>query len=58
VATAEERHQHLVDDVVLSDDDLAQLPQDLGPAARHLLGEIDRIPFNRLFHVPASSLNA
>ena len=38
VAAGEERHQDLIDDLVLPDDDLADLRQDPLAAARHALG--------------------
>ncbi len=39
VPAGEERHQDLVDDLVLADDHLAQLVQDAGAAMLHALGE-------------------
>ena len=43
MAAAEQRHQHFVDDLVLSDDDLAQFREDFQAAGGDLLGQ----PFNR-----------
>ena len=41
VAADEQRHQHLLDDLVLADDDLLQLGDDLLPAGVHPVGERD-----------------
>jgi hypothetical protein len=54
VPAAEKRHQHFIDDLVLPDDDLAQLAEDLRAASGHALGEIRRFPFDRLVHVNLS----
>ena len=39
VPAGEQRHQHLVDDRVLADDDLADLAEDALAAVRHALGD-------------------
>ena len=43
VAADKERHQHLLDDLLLPDDDLAQLGEDLLPAGVHPVGQGDVI---------------
>ena len=53
VAADEQRHQHLLDDLVLPDDDLLQLGDDLPAARIHPVGERDivgRLEINRVSH--------
>jgi hypothetical protein len=50
VAAREERHQHLIDDLVLPDDHLADLGHDALPATRDVLGRRGDVGCRRQVH--------